>query len=488
MAGPSTVADPARALGWSRARRLGLLGSSVIASVVLLTVGARHSSASVTLTLVAAGCAGVLAWYEWRQPVLGVHVVVGAIAVVFVVAVLAPSNSSNDLWSYTMYGRMVVTHGVSPYTHAPRNFPGDPFLVRVSPMWRGRASVFGPLWTGWSSLGALVAGTSTLAARLYFQLTAAAVATATLVFVWRRTGSTAALIWLGLQPAFGAVAINGGHSDLVIGLALLVAALALGGRRAAWAGVLIGAAVLVKITAALALVGAVLWLWHRSRLRDAAITVGVCAVTVAAGYAAFLGDATRVLRGADHTVTVGAPWNGIADLVLQSDAGRAWRHPLAPNSFLDVVWVSGTVTVVVVALVAGWCVARRRRDPRESIGVTTAAYTMGAAYSFPWYAAWALPNLADGEPSPVAWVVWLQATVMLAALKLASHPNGTVGDIVFRYPLTYLAPPLLLVAFVVVACRRDPTERHVQSGGQSSTQSGAHSGAQAAPSPRIGGS
>jgi alpha-1,6-mannosyltransferase len=476
MAGPSTVADPARALARSRRRRLGLLATSVVATIVLVTVGARHSSASVTLTLVAAGSAGVLAWRESRQRLLGAPVIVGAIAVVFLVAVVTPPKTSNDLWSYTMYGRMVATHGVSPYTHAPRNFPGDPFFLRVSPLWRGRASVFGPLWTGWSSLGALLAGTSALTARLYFQLTAAAVAGATLAVVWRRTGSTAALIWLGLQPAFGAVAINGGHSDLLVGLALLVAALALGGRRALWAGVLIGAAVLVKITAALALVGAVLWLWHRSRLRDAAIVVGSCIVTVAAGYAAFLGDATRVLQGADHTVTVGAPWNGLADLVLQSDAGRAWRHPLAPNSFLDAVWVSGTVTVVVIALAAGWCVARRRRDPRETIGVTTAAYTLGAAYSYPWYAAWSLPTLTDGDPSPVAWIVWIQATVMLAALKLSSHPNGTVGDIVFRWPLTYVAPPLLLVAFVVVACRREPGERR------------ARSGLQPAPSPTIAGS
>lgn len=448
---------PSRALARTRRRRLALLGTSVVATVALVSVSARHSSMSVTLTLVAAGCSGALAWLESRRRVLGVHVVVGAIAVVFVLAVVTAPKTSNDLWSYTMYGRMVATHGVSPYTHVPRDFAGDPFFARVSPLWRGRASVFGPLWVGWSSLGALVAGGSALVSRLFFQLTAAAVATATLVLVWRRTRSTAALLWLGLQPAFGAMAINGGHCDLVIGFALLVAAVALGGRRTVWAGVLIGMAVLVKITAALALVGAVLWLWHRSRVRDAAITVASCFVTVVAGYAVFLGDATHVLQTADHTVTVAAPWNGIADLVLGSDAGRAWRHPLAPSSFLDAVWVAGTVAVVIIAVVAGWRVARRAAEAREPVGVTTAAYTAGAAYSYPWYASWSLPNLAGGEPSPVAWVVWLQATVMLAALKLAAHPNGTFGDVVFRWPLTYLAPPLLLVAFVVAAWRGDRT-------------------------------
>lgn len=449
-----TDAGPAaRAITSTRATRLGLLLGSVAATVALVSVSARHSSMSVALTLVAAGCSGALAWLEGRRRVLGLHVVVGAIAVVFAAAVLTPPSTSNDLWSYTVYGRMVTAHGVSPYTHVPRDFPGDPFLTRVSPLWRGRASVFGPLWVGWSSIGAAISGTSALAARLFFQCTAAAAATAALVLVWRRTRSTAALLFLGLQPAFGAVAINGGHSDVVIGLAILAAALALGRRRAVWAGVLVGAAVLVKITAALALVGVVLWLWHRSRLRDAVMFGAACTATVVVGYLAFLRDAAHVLQGADHTVTVGSPWNGIADLVLGSDAGRAWAHPLAPSSFLDGIWLLGALTVVVLAVVAARGVARRAPDARLPTGVSTAAYPVAAAYSYPWYAAWSLPCLADGHPDPIAWVLWAEATIALATLKLAAHPNGTFGDVVFRWPLTYLAPPLLLVAFLLAAFR-----------------------------------
>ena len=34
-----------------------------------------------------------------------------------------------------------------------------------------------------------------------------------------------------------------------------------------------------------------------------------------------------------------------------------------------------------------------------------------------------------------------------------AHPERTFGDVVFRWPLTYLAPPLLLVAFLVAAFR-----------------------------------
>ena len=56
--------------------------------------------------------------------------------------------------------------------------------------------------------------------------------------------------------------------------------------------------------------------------------------------------------------------------------------------------------------------------------------------------------------TPVAGVVWLQSVVALAALKL---PLPVVGDAVhstLRVVLTQIAPPTLVVAFVVAAIRR----------------------------------
>jgi alpha-1,6-mannosyltransferase len=299
-----------------------------------------------------------------------------------------------------------------------------------------------------------------LASRLFFQLTAAAVAAVILLIIWRRTRSPAALIWLGLQPVFGAVAVNGGHNDLVVGLAILAAALAASRRNAVWAGVAVGIAALIKITALLALVGLVFWLWHRSRVRAAVVAIAATAATLLVGYLAVIGDAAHVLAGADHTVTPGSPWNGIADLVLGSDAGRAFAHPLAPNDTLEALFVVGAVTIVGVALLAGWFVARGARnapDARRPVGTTAATYTMAAEYSFPWYATWALPCFADGAPDALAWIVWAQGAVMLASLKLTVHPNGTVGDAMFRWPITYLAPPLFLVALVVAALRTGRT-------------------------------
>jgi hypothetical protein len=60
-----------------------------------------------------------------------------------------------------------------------------------------------------------------------------------------------------------------------------------------------------------------------------------------------------------------------------------------------------------------------------------------------------LPVLADHEPTALAWVVWAQAAVMLAALKLPIHPSTTVLDTTLRGTITYAAPIVALVAFVV---------------------------------------
>ena len=78
---------------------------------------------------------------------------------------------------------------------------------------------------------------------------------------------------------------------------------------------------------------------------------------------------------------------------------------------------------------------------------------MAAAYSYPWYSAWALPTLSADQPSQLAWVVWLQASLMLAALKLPVIPSGTVAGTVTRAALSYLAPLVLLGAFVVIGLR-----------------------------------
>ena len=164
-------------------------------------------------------------------------------------------------------------------------------------------------------------------------------------------------------------------------------------------GIVIGVAALIKLTTLLAVVGLVLWAWHHRDRRLALTATGGAAATVLLGYLPFLGGASRVLTGADKTLTPASPWNPLGAALLGHDAWRDVPDPLAPNGTLTAIFYVALVAVAVLALTVGWHVARSRR-PDTAIGATTAAYTVAAEYSYPWYAGWALPVLADHDPTP----------------------------------------------------------------------------------------
>jgi alpha-1,6-mannosyltransferase len=272
------------------------------------------------------------------------------------------------------------------------------------------------------------------------------------VLVWRRTRSSAALTWLGLHPVI-AVAINGGHNDILVGFAILASAGLASRRRGALAGVLIGGAALVKLTALFALPGLVLWaILHRDR-RTAYRATLLATLTVALGYLPFLGNASRVLSDADRTVTPSSLSNWPADLILGHDAWRNVAHPLAPTTALTTISYLSLAFVVVLTFTLGR-IAARSDSPNLPIGTTTAAYSLGAEYVLPWYSAWALPVLADDTPTWPAWVIWIQGAVMLAAWKLPLVSTGTLIDDIFRGLLTYAAPFLLLLAFILAVTHR----------------------------------
>ena len=429
-------------------------------SELALLHAARHSVAAVWLTIVAAALAGALVLFEHRDRQLSLAPVALAIAIVITASVVMQPRTSNDLWSYTMYGRMVTVHDTSPYDHTPADFPHDPFAQRVSPRWLHRASVYGPVFVGVASLGTLVAGDSALLSRLFFQILAALALVAILAVVWRTTRNVAAIIFLGLNPVLAVIVVNGGHNDAWLGLAILLATLAAGKRRFAVAGALIGLAALVKVTAVLALVGLAFWAWRHRDRRGAVVTMLTSAAVMVVGYLPVVVSASHVLDNADHTVTQGSPWNVLVDRLLHHDAWRIVPHPLAPNDTLTTVFVLASLLVVVLAVGLAWTAGREPRA-EPAVGVAVAAYPVAAEYAYPWYAAWGLPVFASGGLTALSGVVWLQSVLMLAALKLPLVVHGPLGQSVLRVVLTQIAPPLMLVAFVVVALRQYPFRARV---------------------------
>jgi hypothetical protein len=432
--------------------QVGALGVAVASTGLLVAFAPRHSLLSVLLVFVATAACAALVAGEHRRPRLGPRPVVAAVGLVFLVALIAPPRASNDIWSYAIYGRMVSVHHASPYEHVPADFRSDPLFDEVSPIWRHRGSVYGPAFVAFAAGVTYVAGDSPTTTRLLFQVAAAVVVAAVLALVWRRTRSAAALAWLGLHPLFGATVVNSGQVDAFVGLAILAGALLASQRRGVAAGVSIAAAALTKLTALLALVGLVLWGWRRRERRVVVSAVAATGVAVTLVYLPFIRGALGVLDGADHTVTPGSFWSAPAQWLVGHDAGRD-LSPLTSNTTLSTLFYLSLVLVAVLAIGVGW-VAARSESAEPAVGTATASYTVAAEYTLPWYAAWSLPTLADRRPSPVAWVVWLQAAVLLAAWKLPSPVEGGAVETGVRGLLLYAAPVVLLVAFVVAGTAR----------------------------------
>ncbi len=410
------------------------LAGATVPSVTLLVVVGMPWTLRIALIAISTSCCAALA----RRRDLDVRTVVVAISTVVLVAIACPPRASHDLWSYVEYGRMLGIKGVSPYVHTPAQFPHDPFLHLVT--WRGTPSVYGPAFTAFSALGALLAGPSFLVARLWHQFAAAGALTGALVLVWRRTHDPRNLVWLGLHPLIAVSVVNGGHNDLLVGVLLALAVVTLADGHDTRAGAIAGVAALIKITAGLGVIGAVAWAWthrgHRSALRVGAGAVAIGAIELIP-FGLHPLDALGMHAGLVSRASVWQVW---------SAAQRAFSAPA-----LHDVRLLGGIAVVSLAL---WVAHRRRADADPTVTVSGAVASFEAAgpYVLPWYAAWSLPALAFRREDPLARWAWWWAAVLLALYELPRDPVRTAGGMQ-RAVVGIVLPMVALVSFVVSSRR-----------------------------------
>ncbi len=383
------------------------------------------------------------------RPDVSVRLALVAIGVTGLVAVAVPSRGSGDVWSYEMYGRIAVLHHANPFVHPPAAFPADPFLQRVNVGWRSAPSVYGPVFLAVAGLGARVAGGSAIVARLWFQLAALAALAGALALLWFRNRNPAVLASLGLQPVVMVSIVNGGHPDLLVGLAVLAAVCAVERGRNVTAGVFVGLGALVKVTGALALIGLVPWLlWRRGRSAGTKFAAAA-AITIGLGYAPVGPDAFRALHGATGHVSRASIWQ-IARQGLGLASGNASWTGVPAATLLGAMALIGGVGVVAVA--AG-VVHARGHDP-SPVPVTAGvvgAYPFVASYALPWYSGWWLPT-AVARRDPASRFLAAYATVMLAAYQI---PTGfrTAGGTELRYMVSYALPVVALATFLLVELR-----------------------------------
>jgi alpha-1,6-mannosyltransferase len=366
----------------------------MVALIGLLAAG-TDAPFGVTAVLLALSYAafGVLVWVQRREDSLSPRLVLGLTLLLLVVAVVVPPLQSHDVWAYAMYGRIAAFHGASPYLQSPAAFPHDPLYLHVDTAWRHTRSVYGPLFTLLSAWGMRMAGSSLLASRLFFQCLTALCALGAVLLVGRQTRSGAAMALIGLNPLVIASVVNAGHNDALVGLAILGAVLLAQKGRIILAGAAVSAAILVKISAALALVALAAWVMHRwgwvRALKAAAAGFGVAAAGyLLAGGISVLGP----LKKASTFISSGSFWSWGRNLWIAERVENG-AHRYAASLFVR--HELGSMAVLAVAAAAGLIVLARQSDRTAAIpaGASLLVYVLVAAYVLPWYLAWCLPAL-----------------------------------------------------------------------------------------------
>jgi hypothetical protein len=406
-----------------------LVGSGIITVAVLLPHPAVSASGRTFAMMVATGMLAAdlgLAWQRHRidlPPALDWRVVMAASAILLVVAMTGPVRGSRDLWSYAMYGRMVTVHHASPYTHVPADFPHDPFLGRVDPVWRHTGSVYGPLFVAYAAAVSRVAGMSTLVTELCFKGLAALSVFGALVVLARRRVDPAAMAVLGMHPLVIVYAVGGGHNDATVGLGILAGVLLCRSRRAGWAGLVLGLAALVKVVAVLAVLALAIWLWCRHERADRRLLVRLLvgtAATVVIGYAAAGGiSAFGPLDSASHQSNWASFWHPVSRVLHGTS--------LAPATSI--------LAIALVLALAALLMYRHRRDHGPEVIVMGAllAYQLCSAYVLIWYLLWVLPLALMRWRTLTCQALLAYATVLLFATSYHPDPRERLDRVLFAH-------------------------------------------------------
>ncbi|GAB3598016.1 hypothetical protein GCM10027446_27220 [Angustibacter peucedani] len=422
---------------------------------VLLDLGYLFGGAGVGLGLWAAARGE-------RVPALAVRVAV----VVAVLAVVVPPLGSADHVSYAAYGRIAAAGG-DPYTVEPVHWAGghDPVTSAVEPPWTTTPSVYGPVATAVQALTSRFGGDSLRATVWAWQLVCLA---AWLTIGWllvrlcRSTSARATWLWL-LNPVLLGVLLVGAHVD-VLGAALALGAIALSGRRPLLAGVLLGAAVGVKITFAVVGPAVLVALWRRRRggsWRPAGLGVLGALLVLVPAHAWAGTHLVDQLARARRYVSLATPWRPFVDWLtgpLSNDAVRQGVVVLTPV----VVLALAALLWLVVQRTAPW--PRSTDDEQVALDaarvtvVLGAAYVLGAPYSLPWYdaVAWAPLALVAVPAIDVLLLVRLvtYAAAYVPGRVLGSSPRVEDLTLTYRREVTPWLGLGLWLALGLLAARR----------------------------------
>jgi alpha-1,6-mannosyltransferase len=323
---------------------------------------------------------------------LSPRLVLGTIAALNALVLLAPPLLSTDIFSYQFYGRIGAVYGGNPYLAGPHGFALDPLYPYIGAKWAYTPSAYGPLFTALSyPLAALGIAASDMA----YKAIAAAASLVLVGAVWnaarlRGLNPIKAAVLVGLNPLLLVYGVGGGHNDLLMLAVMMVGVCALLQRRERSGGGLLVAATGIKLTAGVLLPFAVIGdaanrASSATRRRKVLLGAGVAAAVVAAlGFAMFGTGPLHLPATLQKTQSAG-DWYSVPGFISgQLGLGLVGR-------------AAGVGLTCVLAVIVVWLLRRVWRGQLDWItgaAWATLAVLVTASSLLPWYIAWLLPLAA----------------------------------------------------------------------------------------------
>lgn len=371
---------------------------------------------------------------------------------------VAPPLGSRDVYAYACQGAIYV-NGHDPYTVGAAG-GGCAWLSAVPELWHDTPTPYGPLAVLTSAAAAL-SGHLLVAVGL---LRLVAVIGITIMVRYgvnlaRLCGvDTAVAARLGMvTPVVALHGLSGAHNDALLA-GLLVAALATAAaRHTGRAGVLIGLAVAVKVTAVVALPFAVLLVardpdWRRIARSTALIGAGATAAFAVLSLLAGLDLGWT--RGLTRTGAL-VQWTSLPTGVGMA-VGYLFRALGVPTAYDEAVTAARALGLAVLAgvLVLLWWRARREMSSTRAVvvacGAALAAVTVLAPVFYPWYAIAPLAVLAVSTVDERVRRWLAVATIVMVFLVL---PYGLGIAVLTKLPGALL-DAALVVGLAVLAWHR----------------------------------
>jgi hypothetical protein len=391
---------------------LGLAGSFGTTGINLGSVGL-----TVVMAVMFASYFATVAVAQRLSPVL----VLGVIAALNALMLLAPPLVSTDIFSYQFYGRLGELYHANPYVTGAFALHYDPLYPLIGSKWISIPTVYGPLFTGISYLLAPL----TIPASVFSYKAIAALSSLGIVaLVWngarlRGVDQVKAAALVGLNPLIIVYGVGGGHNDLLMLAPLLAGVVLLLQGRGRLAGGSIVAAAAVKVTAGLLLPFALADARGRlfgTRRHDLLVGAGVTAAAIAVFTLALFGTGPLHLPATIETVQSNGNWQSVPGFIGTRLGLGTVGHPVA-------LILTGLFVLAVGWLL--WRVWRGELDWIAGAGWAALALLVTAASLLPWYAAWLMPLAALGRDRRL-WRASLVLTAVMACFQLLAYiPHGS---------------------------------------------------------------